>query len=129
MARTERVSTTPARVGRRPIVETGLTLDDAELVARTFRVLGDESRLKILDLLDRRECHQAEIVRELGLTQSRVSEHLACLVWCGFAEHTRTEGRRRYFRSKSKSARKLVDLARAHVALNEAGIANCRRVG
>ena len=65
-------------LGRAPIVEpTPTPLPDTELLARLFRALGEASRLRILALLlAGGELHQAEIVRRLGLSQARVSEHL-----------------------------------------------------
>ncbi|MFN2504505.1 MAG: metalloregulator ArsR/SmtB family transcription factor [Acidimicrobiales bacterium] len=67
---------------------------DSELLARLFRPLGDAPRLRVLELLlEEGELHQMEMVRRLGATQDRVSEHMSCLVWCGFVQ-SRTEGRR-----------------------------------
>lgn len=46
---------------------------DAELVARVFRVLGERSRLAILELLlADGELHQAQLIRRLGLSQARL---------------------------------------------------------
>src|SRR5487761_1876350 len=54
--------------------------------ARFFRVLGDATRLRILELLlDRGEMTVGELVTEVGQPQPRVSTHLACLRHCGLA--------------------------------------------
>lgn len=117
------------RAGRPAIVELEPTpLADTELLARLFRALGDGTRLRILELLlDEGELHQAEIVRRLGAVQARVSEHLGCLVWCGFVV-SRTAGRRTLYRVADRKVRRLVDDAKAFLERNEAQIAACRRI-
>lgn len=103
-------------------------LPEAELVARLFRTLGDATRLRIVELLiDEGELHQMEIVRRLGASQARVSEHLACLTWCGFVE-TRSEGRKMLYRVSDKRVRSLIGGARRFLHDNEAAIASCRTV-
>jgi DNA-binding transcriptional ArsR family regulator len=115
--------------GRPAIVELRATpLPEAELVARLFRTLGDATRLRIVELLiDEGELHQMEIVRRLKASQARVSEHLACLTWCGFVE-TRAEGRKRLYRVADKRVRFIISAAHRFLDDNEAAIASCRRV-
>ncbi|MGQ0803050.1 MAG: ArsR/SmtB family transcription factor [Actinomycetota bacterium] len=116
-------------VGRPAIVEAApLPLAETELVARLFRALGDSTRLRILELLaDDGELHQSEIVARLGASQGRVSEHLACLVWCGFVVR-RVEGRRAYYRIAGREVRDLLGRARRFLERNEAQVASCRRI-
>lgn len=52
--------------------------------ARFFRVLGDPTRLKILQLLSDGERAVGELVSAVDQPQPRVSTHLACLRHCGF---------------------------------------------
>ncbi len=52
--------------------------------ARFFRVLGDPTRVAILQLLLQRPHSVSELVEATGAGQSRVSTHLACLRWCEF---------------------------------------------
>lgn len=115
--------------GRPAILELIPTpLPEAELVARLFRTLGDATRLRIVELLiDEGELHQMEIVRRLGASQARVSEHLACLTWCGFVE-TRTEGRKTLYRVSDRRVRSLLTGAHRFLHDNEAAIASCRTV-
>jgi DNA-binding transcriptional ArsR family regulator len=115
-------------IGRPPIVEAeAVALADTELLARLFRALGDATRLRILELLlEEGDLHQAEIVRRLGASQARVSEHLGCLEWCGFVE-SRTEGRRTIYRAVS-DARTLLGRGQRFLERNEAQIATCRRL-
>ena len=115
--------------GRPSIVEPEpVVLADTELLARLFRTLGDATRLRLLELLlEEGELHQMELVRRLGATQARVSEHMNCLVWCGFVQ-SRTEGRRTLYRVKDRKVRALVGQARRFLEANESQIACCRRI-
>ena len=54
-----------------------------ELQAKLFRGFGDPSRLAILTALRRGPLTVSEIVTATGLSQSNVSNHLACLRDCG----------------------------------------------
>lgn len=116
-------------MGRPGIVEReARPLDDEELIARVFRALGDRTRLRILQLLLQGELSQREIVRAVGATQSRVSEHLACLAWCGFVRAERS-GREVRYCVASEGIGEILSWARDFLETNEAGIAACRRIG
>lgn len=54
-------------------------------VATTFRALGDDTRLQVLVLLDKREFCVCELVELFGLSQSAISEHLRRLKDAGLA--------------------------------------------
>ncbi len=113
--------------GRPSIVEPEpVVLADTELLARLFRALGDATRLRLLELLlEEGELHQMELVRRLGATQNRVSEHMSCLVWCGFVQ-SRTEGRRTLYRVTNRKVGLLLAQAKRFLEANEAQIACCR---
>lgn len=113
--------------GRPAIVEAEpILLADSELLARLFRALGDATRLRVLELLVKEgELHQMELVRRLGATQNRVSEHMNCLVWCGFVQ-SRIEGRRTLYRATDSKVGTLLAQARRFLEANEAPIACCR---
>nr|WP_252274580.1 metalloregulator ArsR/SmtB family transcription factor [Nocardioides sp. LMS-CY] len=53
-----------------------------------FRALGDPSRLSILRHLELGPHRVADLVEHLGLAQSTVSKHLACLRDCGLVSST-----------------------------------------
>jgi ArsR family transcriptional regulator len=55
----------------------------------TMNILGDESRLRICALLRERELSVSDLVRVTGLSQSRVSTHLARLRQGGFVRDRR----------------------------------------
>lgn len=115
-------------MGRPGIVErVPRPLEDQELIGRIFRALGDPTRLRILELLLGGRKTQKELVVALGATQSRVSEHLACLTWCGFVEEERI-GRSVCYRIADRRVRRLLAWARQFLEENAAGIAACRRV-
>lgn len=119
-----------ATLGRAPIVErVPVGLPEVELLARLFRALGEATRLRILRLLlEAGELHQAEIVRLLGLSQGRVSEHLSCLVWCGFLSMRVGERRRAYYRIADPTVAEQIALAVGFLERNDAAIACCRRI-
>ena len=55
----------------------------------TLNLLGDESRLRLCALLDGRELSVTDLVRVTGISQSRVSTHLARLREGGFVRDRR----------------------------------------
>src|SRR5919201_5036373 len=101
---------------------------EAELVAKYFRGLGEPTRLRILELLlAREELSVGEIVKRLGEPQPKVSNHLACLRWCGFVT-TRREHRTVYYRVSDKRVAVIVALAHELLADNEEHVAACCRI-
>ena len=99
-----------------------------DLVAKYFRGLGDPTRLRILELLrDKGELSVGELVERLGLPQPQVSNHLACLRWCGFVE-ARREHRTVYNRIADERVSQMVELAAALLEENEEHVAACCRI-
>lgn len=117
------------QVGRPTIVEPKASpLSDNELMARVFRALGEATRLRIIQLLlEEGELHQMEIVRRLEATQARISDHMACLTWCGFVS-TRVDGRRTLYRVTDERVATFVETARIFLEQNQAQIGCCRTV-
>ena len=78
--------------------DAGLVDEAAALSAASclFRGLGDPSRLAILRHLVLGEHRVVELTAHLGLAQSTVSKHLACLRDCGLVE-SRPQGRASVF--------------------------------
>ena len=58
-------------------------------LAKTFKALSDETRLRILNVLLERECCVCEVMQVLDLTQSRTSRHLITLCDAGFLKFRR----------------------------------------
>ena len=100
----------------------------SDLVAKYFRGLGDATRLRILEALaDDGELTVGELVVRLGQPQPLVSNHLACLRWCGFVE-ARRERRLVYNRIADDRVLQLVELGRALLADNAEHVATCCRI-
>jgi len=114
------VSTAPFRLPQAPA--------RADLVAKYFRGLGDPSRLRILELLrSEGELSVGELVEQLRLPQPKVSNHLACLRWCGFVE-ARRQGRIVYNRIADSRVAAMLDLADSLLTDNAEHLAACGRI-
>ena len=111
----------PFRLSRTP--------DEIELLAKYFRALGHPARLRILDALATHcELTVSEVVEEVELPQPKVSDHLACLRWCGFVE-TRREHRTVKYRSADGRVAEVIALARELLHENAEHVAACCHVG
>ncbi|MGH3712819.1 MAG: ArsR/SmtB family transcription factor [Micromonosporaceae bacterium] len=97
------------------------------IVAKFFRALGDPTRLRLLEFLLREEHTVSECVAHVGLSQGRVSTHLACLADCGYVEVRRT-GRKAFYKVADPRVADLVVLAHALAADNCAALAACERI-
>lgn len=64
--------------------------------AALFHSLADETRLRIVQRLARGEARVVDLTAELGLAQSTVSKHLACLRDCDLVDY-RAEGRQSFY--------------------------------
>jgi ArsR family transcriptional regulator, cadmium/lead-responsive transcriptional repressor len=101
---------------------------ESELLAKYFRVFADQSRLRILEALEAEgELSVGGLVKHLGLPQPSVSNHLACLRWCGFVT-ARREHRTIYNRIADRKVSRVIGLARDLLANNTEHVAACRRV-
>jgi DNA-binding transcriptional ArsR family regulator len=100
---------------------------ESDLIAKYFRVLGDRTRLRIVELVTDGERSVGELARLLDEPQPKVSNHLACLRWCGFVT-TRREHRTIYYRLADERVAAVVGLARALLYENADHLAACERV-
>ncbi|GMR03089.1 MAG: hypothetical protein BMS9Abin20_1453 [Acidimicrobiia bacterium] len=115
-------------MGRPAIIEPiPVPLADDELIARIFRGLGDATRVRILRFLLEGPRSQKEIVEEVGLSQGRVSQHLSCLVWCGYLESER-QGRVVEYRIGNARVAALLDLGVGFLDTTCGDIGSCRIV-
>ncbi|TVU61984.1 winged helix-turn-helix transcriptional regulator [Paenarthrobacter nitroguajacolicus] len=104
-----------------------MTIDDAFLrdpcaaldpAAALFHSLSDPTRLSIVKRMAGGEVRVGDLTGELGLAQSTVSAHVACLRDCGLVQG-RTQGRSVYY---SLSRPELMDmLAQAEILLAATG--------
>lgn len=100
---------------------------ESDIVAKYFRGLGDVTRIRALEALSEGELSVGELVNRLGESQSKVSNHLACLRWCGFVD-SRREHRTVYYRVTDPRVLQLVTLARGLLADNAEHVAACHRI-
>jgi ArsR family transcriptional regulator, cadmium/lead-responsive transcriptional repressor len=115
-------------MGRPAIIELDpIPLSDDELIGRIFRGLGDATRIRILRFLLEGPRSQKEIVGEVGLSQGRVSQHLSCLVWCGFLESEK-KGRVVEYRIANARVASLLDLGTGFLDTTRGDIGSCRIV-
>ena len=100
----------------------------ADLVAKYFRALGDPTRLQLLRLLQAEgELSAGELTRRLGQPQPKVSNHLACLRWCGFVT-TRRQHRVIYYQLADQRVAALLELADGVLDDNAGHVAACCRI-
>jgi DNA-binding transcriptional ArsR family regulator len=100
---------------------------EGDLLAKYFRVLGDRTRLRILELLAEGERSVGELVELLSEPQPKVSNHLACLRWCGFVA-ARREHRMVYYRLADERVVAVIELGRGLLSDNAEHVAACYRV-
>jgi len=125
----------PAPEGRAAVLPAGSAVtallptaaDGVELVARFFRALGDPARLRLLEFLLATEHTVSECVQHIGLSQGRVSVHLACLADCGYVQ-VRRAGRFAWYKVADPRVADLIVLARSLAADNAAALAECVRI-
>ena len=98
-----------------------------QVMAKFFRALGDPTRLLLLEFLLGGERTVTECTEQVGLSQSRVSSHLACLADCGFVA-ARRDGRYTRYQVTDPRVVQLIGVARALTADNAAALAACVRI-
>lgn len=83
-----------------PVTEGVLSADDAERLARTFKALGDPTRVRLLSLIAASAGGEAcicDLTDPVGLSQPTVSHHMKLLVDAGLATREQ-RGRWAYYR-------------------------------
>jgi DNA-binding transcriptional ArsR family regulator len=92
-----------------------LTVAELEQVAARFKMLGEPTRLRILQAVCQKPRTVSDIVSATGSTQANVSKHLALLAASGILTRAR-DGQCVYYGIKDQLAVKLCELVRAQVA-------------
>lgn len=96
-----------------------------ELLARVFRTLGDPTRLRVVGLLaELGEATQTDLIEQAGTAQSRMSEHLSCLTWCGFVVSEK-RGRTVHYRLADGFAERFLALANQFLSENQGAVGSC----
>jgi DNA-binding transcriptional ArsR family regulator len=101
---------------------------DRSAAARFFRVLGDPTRLHILELLEDGDRTVGELVSATGQPQPRISTHLACLRHCGFVS-TERRGKEVVYSLALKGLDRIVTRADAALEPIAERLATCTRIG
>ncbi|MEV5084064.1 metalloregulator ArsR/SmtB family transcription factor [Streptomyces sp. NPDC056159] len=89
-----------------------------------FRSLADPARLAIVRRLADGEARVVDLTGELGLAQSTVSKHLACLRECGLVDY-RAEGRQSFYALSRPELLDLLAAAEALLAATGEAVALC----
>jgi len=63
--------------------------DKLQELVKVFKALGDETRIRLLKLLEQRELCVCELMQALNMTQSRVSRNLGILKNAGLVKDRR----------------------------------------
>lgn len=95
-------------------VDLSLSLTDVESIAETFRVLGDPTRIRILDALGPGELCVNEIADAVRMSESAVSHQLRLLRTMRLVR-VRREGRLAYYAVDDQHILELLHQVRTHV--------------
>ncbi|MFD3469936.1 ArsR/SmtB family transcription factor [Streptomyces sp. NPDC058682] len=90
---------------------------DVEVLARFGRALADPIRCRILLALRDAPAHPSDLADALGISRTRLSNHLACLRDCGLVTAVRDGRRTRYELADERLGHALDDLRTAVVAV------------
>ena len=104
----------------------GAELERTELgpAAALFRSLGDPARLEIVRRLAAGPARVTDLTAALGLAQSTVSKHLACLRDCGLVT-CEAAGRASVFRLAQPALADMLSAAEAVLAATGSAVAIC----
>src|SRR6201993_5434772 len=108
----------------------GVEFERLELspAAALFRSLGDQSRLAIVRRLAEGPARLTDLVAALGLAQSTVSKHLACLRDCGLVA-SEPVGRASVFRLTQPSLIDVLAAAEEVLAATGSAVTLCPNFG
>ena len=103
-----------------------LLREQTEVKAKLFRGLADPTRLSILETLRSGPRCVGDITDATGLTQSNVSNHLACLKDCGLATSER-QGRYVHYQLSDPRVAELLEAVDELLADVVQGVYTCTR--
>lgn len=90
---------------------------DMKQTVKTFKALGDPTRLRIVKLLEGGELCVCQLTASLKMGQSRISRHLSILKEAGLIEDRRQGKWVHYRLHKSKDSRKFLLLLNELVSI------------
>jgi DNA-binding transcriptional ArsR family regulator len=103
-------------------------LDELASAAALFHSLADPVRLSIVQRLTLGEARVVDLTRELGLGQSTVSKHLACLRGCKLVDY-RAEGRQSFYFIATPALLDLLRSAEHLLSATDRAVALCPTYG
>ena len=107
----------------------GCETDALTAAACLFHGFSDRSRLAIVEHLSLGEHRVVDLTKHLGLAQSTVSSHLACLLDCGIVA-VRPEGRASvYSLAHPEASLQLLSAAEVLLGLTGDAVVLCERFG
>ena len=112
-----------ARTKQKPVA----LAESDEILMKFFKGLGDPTRLRIIEALLEKERNVSELIKRIGVPQSNISNHLACLKWCGYIT-SRKEGTSIYYQITDDRVKKIVGLAREIIADHAENLYACTRI-
>jgi DNA-binding transcriptional ArsR family regulator len=92
-----------------------------------FRGLADPTRLRIVEIPLEKERNVSDLIKLLKIPQGNISNHLACLRWCGYIS-ARKEGTSVYYQITNERVKKIVGLAREMIADHAENLYACTRI-
>lgn len=112
------------------MISTDAEVERVELApaAALFSSLGDPARLMIVRRLTVGPARVTDLTAALGLAQSTVSKHLACLRGCGLVT-SEPAGRASVFRLSQPALAEMLAAAEAVLAATGNAVALCARAG
>ena len=84
-------------------------------------------RFKIIEELIENEKTVSELVSALNASQSQISNHLACLKWCGYVS-SRQDGKYVFYQVTDQRVKSIIDTAKEVVKDNAEHISSCTRM-
>src|SRR6266508_2986393 len=112
-----------ARLRSRPAA---LAVSD-DVLAKFFRGLADPTRLRIVEALLEKERNVSELIAMMGVPQANISNHLACLKWCGYIT-SRKERTSVYYQITDERVKEIIALVRKVVADHAENLYACTRI-
>lgn len=105
-----------------------VTLAESDaILMKFFNGLGDPTRIRIVEALLEKERNVSELISLLRVPQSNISNHLACLKWCGYIS-SRKQGTSVYYQITDQRVKKIVELAREIIADHAENLYACTRI-
>ncbi|MHC1605739.1 MAG: ArsR/SmtB family transcription factor [Candidatus Methanofastidiosia archaeon] len=83
-------------------------------IARIFKAMDDENRIKILEFLRKGERCVCEIFPHIGTSQSNVSQHLRVLREAGLIDY-RKDGKKTFYHVKKKELFDALDIIKQFI--------------